>query len=97
MTAASITMACRVSTSSSAAEAAKAINELLSMDSSDSDKLLEVIDDYFHPPNHIGSTEEEEEEDEIESLGFGPGTYCSSNTIMQTFLLLLLLNLQSVS
>ena len=40
----------------SAKEAAKAVNELLRLDNEkDQDALLEVLDSYFHPPNHTSS------------------------------------------
>ena len=34
----------------SATEAAKAVNEVLRLDTEDTEALLEVISDYFHPP-----------------------------------------------
>ena len=36
----------------SASEAASAVNELMRLDTEDTEALLEVLSEYFHPPSH---------------------------------------------
>ena len=57
----------------SAAEAARAVNEILRLDCEDSARMLEVIDDYLNPPSDSEHDSDLEMEDSQESVFFNEG------------------------
>ena len=56
-----------VRTTFSATEAAKAVNQLMRLDPTDTEALLEVVAEYFHPPSHHLDSEESDVDSDLDS------------------------------
>ena len=63
-----------------AARAAQAMNEIIRLDADDNEKLLEVIEDYLHPPSECSDTEDSDSDSEgEESALFGGAALANNN------------------